>query len=97
MEGDQQDGQKHQGQSTEEDHISDALQALATAAFSVRMDWKERIQLAMSSTAATPVSSSNTLASVRSAIFKEVITMRQKPSKLLDVLRICGDLELGMR
>jgi hypothetical protein len=43
-----------------------------------------------------PVSSSRKLASVWSAIFSEVITIRHKPSRFEDVLRMYGERDVGM-
>lgn len=58
----------------------------------VLIEEKEKKQETVSSNAIMEVSSSIICVSVRLAIRKEVITKRQKPSRLAEVLRICCDV-----
>jgi hypothetical protein len=56
------------------------------------IDKKDNKQLAISSIAAKPVESSIKVAELNLAIFIEVSTIKQKPSRLEEVFSICGDL-----
>lgn len=55
---------------------------------------KDRIQLNIRHIAATPVTLSIIVASPNFATLIDVITIRQKPNKLADVFKMCGDLLL---
>jgi hypothetical protein len=57
--------------------------------FDVRIEKKEKIQLAINNMHATPVSSSIFDSSLNFDIFNEVRTIRQNPNKLDDVFKIC--------
>ena len=57
--------------------------------FAVRMDKKEKKQLAIRSIHAIPVISSIFDTSLNFDILRDVRTMRQNPNKLDDVFRIC--------
>ena len=57
--------------------------------FAVRMDKKDKIQLAINKIHAMPVISSILDASLNLDILNEVKTTRQNPNKLEDVLKIC--------
>jgi hypothetical protein len=59
------------------------------ASFDVRIDKKEKKQLAINKIHATPVISSILDTSLYFDIFREVRTIRQNPNKLDDVFRIC--------
>jgi hypothetical protein len=63
--------------------------------FLARMDRKDRTQLVMSRILAMPVISSMLEEALNFDILMEVSTMRQKPSRLAEVLRIWGDLLCG--
>jgi len=66
------------------------------SALLLRMDIKEKIQENVRNTATIDVNSSTKNVSVLSAICSEVITKRQKPSKLADVFKICGDVKFAI-
>jgi hypothetical protein len=58
----------------------------------VRIDKNEKKQLAVKRTQAIPVNSSIFDVSLIAEILSEVKTIRQKPNKLEEVLRMCCDL-----
>lgn len=64
--------------------------------FVVRMEIKDKIQEMVSNTAITEVSSSIICVSVKSAMRNEVITKRQKPSRLAEVFNMCCDVLLAI-
>ncbi|GEM_PF-2278618 len=57
--------------------------------FEVRIEEKEKMAEAVSKTAIQEVSSSIMCVSAKFVMCKEVITKRQKPNKLADVLSMC--------
>ena len=59
---------------------------------SVRMDKNDKKLQAINSIAATPVNSSMSVTSLYFDILREVNTIRQNPSKLDEVFKICEDL-----
>jgi len=59
---------------------------------SLLIEMKERIQLVMKITTARTANSSIKEPFARFNFFKEVKTIKHIPSKLADVLKICGDL-----
>lgn len=61
-------------------------------AFLCRIARKESMQLAINKTHATPVTSSILVEALNFEIRTEVSTTKQKPNKLADVFKICGDL-----
>lgn len=65
--------------------------------FSVRIETKESKQENIKRIAITAVNSSTILASEKLAIWKEVITKRQKPSKFVLELRIYWDVLLDIK
>lgn len=62
----------------------------------VRMETKEKILDTVSRIATMEVSSSIRWVSVKLAICNEVITNKQNPNKLADVLSICCEVLFGM-
>jgi hypothetical protein len=57
----------------------------------VFIDRKERKQLSMRQTLAAAVPSSMIVAALNLEILIEVMIIRQKPSRLVEVFKICGD------
>jgi hypothetical protein len=55
------------------------------------MERKEKRLLAINKMHATPVNSSMSVTSLNFEILREVNTIRQNPSKLDDVFKICSD------
>ncbi len=74
--------------------ILSAIRSYLIANFSlvVRIDKKEKKQLVINKIHAMPVISSIFETSLSFAIFSEVKTIKQKPSKLDDVFKMCCDL-----
>lgn len=62
----------------------------------VRMEMKENKQELVSNNAIMDVSSSMMVVSDLSEMCNDVITKRQKPKRLADVLRMCCDVLLGI-
>lgn len=61
-----------------------------------RMAIKDNMQLVINSITATTANSSISEPSVRASFFNDVNTIKQMPSKLAEVLRMCGDLFSGI-
>jgi len=61
------------------------------------MDTKEKKHESVSNTAIMEVSSSSRCVSVKLATCKDVMTNKQKPRRLADVLRMCCEVLLAMR
>lgn len=68
---------------------------ISCLAFSVLIEKKDNREEMVSNKAITEVNSSTRLFFVLSVIWSEVITKRQNPSKLADVLRICCEVLLA--
>jgi hypothetical protein len=61
-----------------------------------RIERKERIQLIISSMAASPVISSIKVAAANFEILIDVNTTKQNPSRLEELFKICGDFSVAI-
>jgi len=83
-----------------ENRIKSPVRKIISAIFSkriplasvLRIDRKEKMQLAIKNTIATAVSSSIKEPSLNSLTLSDVNTIKQKPSNVAEVFSICGEV-----